>query len=179
MSILRLDYQRRQKLLPYGGIAVLVVALAVLAALGARYYWLGERGDQLAARARAMQPPTPESAAGRGGRADKGMAALALEVRQANQVLRELDVPWDALFLAVEAAGDKDVTLLSMEPDVEKQEAKIVGEAKNMTAVLNYLRQLGKQPVLHDINLQHHQIEQQDPEKPVRFTLLARWEIRS
>ena len=179
MSILRLDYQRTQKPLPYGGIAVLVVALAVLAAIGSRYYWLGENTNQLEARARAMKLAAPENAQAAGPRGEKGAAALALEIRQANQVLRELSVPWDALFQAVEAAGDQDVTLLSMEPDVEKQAAKIVGEAKNMTAVLNYMRQLGKQPVLHDITLQHHQIQSQDSEKPVRFTVVASWEIES
>jgi hypothetical protein len=178
MSILRLDYQRTQKPLPSGGIAVLVVALAVLAGLGARYYWLVERADELEVRARTLQLAAPAGGPRTAG-GSKGVATLALEIRQANEVLRQLGVPWDALFLAVEAAGDKDVTLLSMEPDGEKQSAKIVGEAKNMAAVLNYLRQLGKQPVLHDINLQHHQIQLQDAEKPVRFTVLARWEIPS
>jgi len=179
MSLLRLDYQRKSNPLPRLGLAVLGLALAALITIGVQYAWLLDGTGQFESRARALKLRSPEAAPAGSQRGDKGAAALALEIRQANQVLRQLSVPWDALFEAVEAAGDKDVTLISMEPDVEKQGARIIGEAKNIAAVLNYMRQLGKQPVLHDITLQHHQIQSQDSEKPVRFTVVASWEIES
>jgi len=179
MSLLRLDYQRTQNPLPRFGLAMLGLVLAALIGIGVEYDQLLDSTGQLEARAKTLKLKAPDAAQAGVPRGDKSAAALALEIRQANQVLRELSVPWDALFEAVEAAGDKEVTLLSMEPDVEKQGARIMGEARNMAAVLNYMRQLGKQPVLHDINLEHHQIQSQDSERPVRFTVVASWEIKS
>lgn len=180
MSLMRLDYQLVHKPQPRFGLAVLGLVLVALLVLGFAYNRLLETTAQLEEQARALklQAPDVARAATRAGEkgGEKATAAIVSEVRQANLVLRQLSVPWDTLFQAVEAASNGDVTLLSMAPDVETQGAKIIGEAKNMAAVLNYMRQLGKQPVLHDINLLHHQIQVQDSEKPIRFTLGASWE---
>lgn len=179
MSLLRLDYQRDSQALPPAGLAVLGLALLFLVAIGIQFRLLQESTGQLESRLKALPPGAAEVARQEGLRGEKASAALAGEIRQANLVLYQLSVPWDALFDAVEAASDKEVTLLSMAPDVDKQLARINGEARNMAAVLNYLRQLGKQPVLHDINLEHHQVQQQDSEKPIRFTIVASWELKS
>jgi hypothetical protein len=41
--------------------------------------------------------------------------------------------------------------------------------------VLEYLRFLGAQPKLANVYLQSHQLQQQDPQHPVRFVLGAAW----
>lgn len=179
MTMLLLDYQSSRRPLPRFGVGVLALALAVLGAIGGRYVELVEQAGALEAKAHELDRTTPDRSPAAGARGERAAKAIAQEVSQANRVLREISVPWDALFQAVEESGGKDVTLLSMEPDVEKRVARIVGEAKNMPAVLNYMRQLGKQPMLRDVYLQHHQIQQQDSEKPVRFALVAGWAGRS
>ncbi len=57
-------------------------------------------------------------------------------------MLRQLSLPWNALFKAVEASGGQSIALLSLEPDLQKGMVKISGEAKDLEALLNYVRQL-------------------------------------
>jgi hypothetical protein len=53
---------------------------------------------------------------------------------------------------------------------------KINGEAKNFEAMLQYITQLEKREEFGPVYLQSHQIQQQDPDRPVRFSLLATWQ---
>lgn len=174
MPKLRLDYQRGIDFFPWGGLLLLVVALATLIATGVHYRNLSTQAALLESRAdgiqRATQRPPP------GGRAGKRMALdLALEVKRANEVLRQLSVPWGGLFQTVESIDGKDVTLLALEPDMEKRLVKISGEAKNIAAMLDYIKQLENRNVFGIVYLQSHHTQLQDPEKPVRFVLQAIW----
>jgi len=75
----------------------------------------------------------------------------------------------------VEGAAGKDVALLAIQPDKHKGEVVIGGEAKDVAAMLNYMRRLNDARQLSEVVLLSHQIEQQDPQKPVRFNLSAKW----
>jgi len=184
--MLMLDYQRKAEPAHRLGMAVLLVALATLGALGADYNNVAAALDDAANAAKVADAASVREHAARrergaatGRRADADALALTKDIAQANRVLRDLSTPWDALFTAVEAAGGKDVTLLGLAPDAEKHTVKIVGEARNIVAALAYLEQLQRQPVLRDVHLQHHQVEQQDPDRPLRFTIVAAWEAES
>jgi hypothetical protein len=100
-------------------------------------------------------------------------------VARANEVLRQLTLPWQDLLLAVETAGGRNVTLLSLEPDIERGQVKISGEARDMMVLLNYITQLEQQQAFGQVLLQNHQVQLRDPERPVRFTLLAVWKGRT
>lgn len=102
-------------------------------------------------------------------------AALQLEVRQANAILRELAMPWNGLFTAVETSGEKDVALLSVQPDAQRRVLRLSGEARNLAALLRYVERLEKNPALSRVYLTQHEIRGQDPERPVRFALNADW----
>ena len=106
------------------------------------------------------------------------MQKVALEIKRANEVIGQLNQPWDELFTAVETGDRKHVALLSIEPDPQKRQVKVTAEAKNLAAMLNYARSLEQQQLLTDIFLQSHQVQQQDPEKPVRFVFTATWMIK-
>ena len=106
---------------------------------------------------------------------EKGKAEQALEIKNANEVLHHLSVPWDILFKAVESSGGSKITLLALEPDFEKKQVKISGEASNYHAVMTYIVQLQGQDVFDTVYLQNHDVRQEDPDRPVRFTLLANW----
>lgn len=175
MPVLHLDYQRVHRPLSRMGFAVLCAAICSLVAVGIWYRELLDTTDALNARERALDRAAPGRMVGMRQQGER-RAVMSQEIRQANQVLRELGTPWDALFRAVESAGGREVTLLSMEPDQDKHVARIMGEAKDVSAVLNYMRQLGRQPVLRNVYLQHHQIQRQDADKPVRFSIVAAWE---
>ena len=60
-------------------------------------------------------------------------------------------------------------------PDMQKGTVSISGEAKNLNALLNYVKQLAAREVFASVYLQNHKIQQADPEKPLHFSLLAYW----
>ncbi len=175
MSELRLDYQVNSKF-PWIGATFLVLAAVALLFGGGYYLKLKEQvaswevkaarsNDKISAHKTAEQATSS--------------VELAQEVNNANEVLRQLSVPWEALFQAVESSGSEKVTLLALEPDVEKHQVKINGETKNFKALTRYLAQLQEQAVFGSVYLQSHQVQQQDPDKPVRFSLLATWREKS
>jgi Tfp pilus assembly protein PilN len=100
---------------------------------------------------------------------------LMVELRFASQVIEKLDAPWDVLFGGVEEVFNEQVTLLSVEPDTERREVRLVAEAKDMAAMLDYVRQVRQSSAFKEGYLVDHQINQQDPQHPVRFTIMARW----
>lgn len=173
MHALRLDYRRSNKPLPWLGMGVLVAALAALALMGGHYrtlnqriaFWEGkiEQIERVSSHRTFMSRPLSEQA----------VAAQVQEIKQANRVVRQLSQPWNALFKAVEPAGENGIALLSMEPDLQKGTVKIGGEAKDLNALLKYVKQLSSREVFGNVQLLNHQISQEDPEKPLRFSLLA------
>ena len=175
MRALQLDYQRACKPVPWLGLGVLVAALATLALMGGYYHTLDQqiafweskldRIERLSSHRALASRPLSEQAA----------RAQMLEVNQANQVVRELSLPWNALFKAVETSSGQNIALLSLEPDPVKGTVTISGEAKDLNALLNYTKQLSTREVFDSVMLQNHQIQQADPEKPLRFSLLAHW----
>ena len=174
MRALKLDYQRAYRPIPWLGLGVLAAALVSLAAAAGYHqelqrqigFWEA-RADhfaRLAGARGASRPLTTEAA-----------RAQLLEVKHANQVVRQLDLPWSALFKAVESSGDRSVALLSLEPDLQRGTVKISGEAKDFDALLKYVRELSTREVFGSVMLQQHQVQQDVAEKPVRFSLLAHW----
>jgi hypothetical protein len=177
MSELRLDYQPYSPI-PWIGIVVLVLALITLILTGTYYYGLSSQVSNLEDKVvRAKDRGAQHDLANRS--TARSAVELAQEVTNANDVLRHLSVPWDSLFHAVESSGGHNVTLLAIEPDVEKQQVKIQGEAKNFSALMSYITHLQGQAVFGSVYLQNHDVQKDDPDKPVRFSLLADWQEKS
>lgn len=171
MNHIYLDYQRNNKPLPWAGVVLILLAFAVLALVDFYYqgltekigYWESKSGQVL----RTAEPQTSSS--------PRDIREMALEIKHANEVLNQISMPWDKLFQAVEWSSGRDVALLAIEPDAEQHIVKISGEAKNIEAALNYIRHLSEQEIFTSVYLQSHQVQQQNPEKPVRFALVAAW----
>lgn len=178
MAKLRLDYQRSIKPFPWGGVLLLVVSSAIMIAIGIYYRSLSDQATLWESKTERIERAAQRSFPG--SRSDERLApAVSQEVKRANQVLRQLGMPWESLFQAVESAGGKEVALLALEPDMEKRLVKISGEAKTMAAMLEYIKQLENRDVLGTVYLQNHHVQLQDPEKPVRFELLGIWRVKS
>jgi Fimbrial assembly protein (PilN) len=104
-------------------------------------------------------------------------AVIAPEkIKQLQESVNVLAMPWNGLFEAIENTQNKDVTLLSLEPNPKKLQLLLTGEAKNLQIALQYVAQLQKQPVLSQVFLQKHSVEESNVSKPVRFTVQANWE---
>jgi Tfp pilus assembly protein PilN len=169
VSELRLDYQPNSTF-PWLGALFLVVGIAGLAALGAHYHQLGEQVARAEAKLLHGSDRTTKT-----NLSERHTAELAQEVDHANEVLRQLSVPWATLFEAIESSSGGKVTLLALEPDVGKHQVKINGETKTFKSLTQYLTRLQEQTVFGSVYLQSHQVQQQDADKPVRFSLLATW----
>jgi Tfp pilus assembly protein PilN len=175
MRAIRLDYQRNMKPLPWLGLWVLALALVGLALLGSYYHELNKHIAFWQGRADHVEHLYRHSAYALRPTSAQTEREHILEVEHANQVLRQLSLPWNTMFKAVESSSGKTVALLSMEPDMQKGTIRISGEAKSFVAMLDYVRQLEQREVFGSVYLQNHQVQQDDPQKPVRFTLLAVW----
>ena len=177
MKPLHLDYQRRFRPFPILGVVLLIISLALALQIARQYLHstqllstLEDKADKVERMARKHDVNL---------KADpKSREQITREVTRANEVLRRITLPWDELFRAVESASPKDVALLTMEPDSDKQLLKIVGEAKDVAAMLDYVRKLEGNAMFRMVTLQSHQVQQQDPQRPIRFALVADWKDR-
>ncbi len=177
MQTLHLDYQRRFRPFPTLGGVLLVGALVLTLLTGRQYLYfaqllasLEERADKVERIARPTDVTLKAS--------PQDKEKVAREVTRANEVLRRITLPWDELFRAVESASPKNVALLATDPDPDKQVLKIVGEAKDVASLLEYMHNLEANPMFQMVTLQSHQIQQQDPQRPIRFSLVANWKDR-
>ena len=172
MSELRLDYQQKIGF-TWAGVALLGLAIIVLVLTAAYYLKVSSQANAWESKYERIRGKTavPSDKSNEAGSPD-----LAQEVNNANVVLRQLSVPWDALFEAVESSAERKVTLLALEPDVEKQQVKITGETKDYQSLIGYLMKMQEYPIFGSVYLQNHHIQLQEPDQPVRFTLLATWQ---
>lgn len=104
-----------------------------------------------------------------------GNREIKQEVKRANAVLSQIDLPWEALFDSVEYASSHDVALLSFQPDAASRTLRIGGEAKNMPALLDFIGTLERESVLEDVYLLKYEIKQNDSQQPIIFSLVASW----
>lgn len=111
--------------------------------------------------------------------AERRRLLAAIERPAAGAVEREarLSSPsaarWEALLVLLENAGNDSVTLLSLEPGA--RDVSLAGEARNLDACLDYVARLQAASVFADVHLVTHEIVRENPNRPVRFALQARW----
>jgi hypothetical protein len=156
------------------GLVLLLIAVGITALEGRQYLeaiqLLATMEDQEAALQRGARHQF-----GADGLDGQDLERISREVTQANEVLRRISLPWSELFRTLDSAISSDVVLLSMEPDPGKQLVKISGEAKDVAAMLAYVHLLEGQAMFRDATLMSHQVQQQDPQRPIRFAVVASW----
>jgi Tfp pilus assembly protein PilN len=173
MKRLFLDFRRAPPASP-AGYAVLAVGLVAAGLAVASHMELKREAAQFEAEsvsaALAGERERPEPLPIRG-RSEKE----ALD--NAKQVVEHLTVPWDRLFGALEAIQEKQVAVLSITPNVQKRQIRVYAEAKTLAAMLAYHRALEESAAFVEVALTEHEVQLQDPEKPVRFNILATWSL--
>lgn len=105
-------------------------------------------------------------------------AGEAQDLKSANLVLDQLAAPWDNLFADIEAATIPDVALLAVQPDPRGHFVNLEGEARDLKALLTFLARLETAPGLTDAHLTRHEIRANDPNRPLAFSVRARWNTR-
>lgn len=171
MRALHLDYQagpRRSK----AAAMVLATGLALaIAALANLHHWREEASHWQAELAVAQDKVNKSRVATDPSRHRKLALERADEIKAVNGVIRQLNFPWADMFGALETATNKDVALLGIEPDARKNLVRVTAECKTDQAMLNYIRRLQQTGLLIDATLQKHEVQAQDAERPLRFTV--------
>jgi Tfp pilus assembly protein PilN len=97
------------------------------------------------------------------------------QASEVNTAIAQLNLPWRAVFEAVEAATPQTIALLSLEPDARRNSVKGIAEAKDSEEMVRYIEQLKKQSFFSNVFITMHDINQLDPNKPMRFQFEAYW----
>jgi len=95
--------------------------------------------------------------------------------KAANQIARELQMPWAEMLAALEAIPAPDVALLGVEPSALRHVVRITAEAKNSAAMLDYLQALQGGRQFSDVWLSSHLVQPQTPGTPLRFIVQLKW----
>jgi Tfp pilus assembly protein PilN len=88
-------------------------------------------------------------------------------------VVRQLTLPWAALIGTLEQAATREVAILQLQPDAEQRLVRLSGEARDREAMFQYLRRLSAAPGLGDVHLVSHQVQLEDPQRPIQFAVQA------
>jgi transcriptional regulator with XRE-family HTH domain len=97
------------------------------------------------------------------------------QIKKANAVLQQMNVPWSELFAAIESAEENNVALLAVQPDPRSRTVLLGGEARNLPAVLGYMERLEHTKRLRDVVLVSHEVKAKEPGQPIAFALTAAW----
>jgi hypothetical protein len=163
---LELDYIAPRRRPVWLGIAILVVALGLGAVLFEQY------------RETQLELGRLEAAAGMLGSERRPARAvpkerLDEEVKAAEVVVRSLTLPWASLVGALEKAGTRDVALLQLQPDAQNRLVRLTLEARSRQAMFDYVRRLGNSGALADAHILSHQVQVEDPQRPIQFSVQA------
>jgi hypothetical protein len=171
MRRLDLDFCRIRPASPWAGWVLIVIAAAFIAELGVSY--LGAREALVQKQQRLAQLGRPTEFAKRTGAGSQRVSAE--EIAFAAETIRRLATPWDTLFTALESAASDDVALLAIDPDPASGTVVISGESRNYLTALSYVLDLRRAKTLSRVQLLKHELRQNDPRRPVAFSISASW----
>lgn len=170
---LQLDFVGVSRKASLVGLMTLVIGVAAVAWTVVDYRDLTMQSTLLEMKIDAAAPPTRRT-----NRVTAHVDTRALE--EAADVVAELRLPWRQLLDELEAAGQatsKDVALLSIEPDREKQRVRIAAEARTLPAALAFVERLQQAGALKYPLLDNHKVRTDQSERPVYFELTAEWSL--
>jgi hypothetical protein len=172
MRRLNLDYVGAH---PWSGGSLLLACGAALAAAALWQFQALER-DRASVAAASITIPERAGAPQRSPARQRAEAAeTARQAAQANAVIDRLSLPWGELFSTFELATSDEIALLAIEPDARKRAVKVSAEARTAKEMLDYIKRLQRAPLLEGVLLQKHELRTEDPERPLRFVVVATW----
>jgi nitrate reductase NapAB chaperone NapD len=96
---------------------------------------------------------------------------LEEQMKEAQAVLRQLALPWAQLVESLESAAMPDVSVLQVQPDAQQRLLRVTAEAKGEETMFRYLRRLAAAEGFSDVHLVSHQVREDDPRRPLQFSL--------
>ena len=171
MRALELDFVAGSRRGRWLGVGLLAIAAVATAKLADMYAEAQREVEQIEAHIARIE----HRANGINSDAPKLADAAIQEIRHANQVIDQITLPWDRLFRAVESVANGRVALLGITPDHAGGTVELSAEAADVEAMFDYVQRLQRVPSLARVYLLNHQVNARDPQRPVRFTVIASW----
>ena len=94
------------------------------------------------------------------------------QIKKANAVLAQMNVPWGELFAAIESAERAASRCCRSSPMRAAARVLMAGDARDLPAVLAYMARLERTGRLQRVVLVSHEIKLKEPGQPVAFQLL-------
>jgi Tfp pilus assembly protein PilN len=163
MQRIELDFVRRRPASRWAGRVLLAVSLGMAGEMAYTFVQLDHAVKASEAVVARAQPRRQVA------------AVSAEEVAAARETVDRLALPWTRLFAALEGAANDQVALLAIEPDTKSGTVTISGDSKDYLAALTYVLNLSRSDALSKVELVRHEVKQNDPQKPVSFSIQAAW----
>ena len=144
---------------------MLAVSLAVAAGLAERYRDARIEVSRLEAQSGLIVPERPARPIPR--------EKVEEEARNAEAVVRQLTLPWASIIGNIEQAATREVAILQLQPDAESRLLRLTAETRHREAMFDFVRRLGSAQGLADVHLVSHQVQREDPQRPVQFSIQA------
>jgi len=152
-------------------LAGLAALLCLPLALSANAYVTANRALEAELAARNAQVAAPSVIVA----APAKVSISAPHAAAVNAAILQLNLPWRDLRDAVQGATPASVALLALEPDAKRRVLRITAEARSSDDMLAYVERLQDEEWFTGVALSRHEINEQDPNRPIRFQLDAEW----
>ena len=163
-----LDFERKAPGTALGYTLAVAGVLAVALAMGTQ-------ATLSAALERESEAAVPAASATDEASLPAGVAATSEALDGARAVVAHLGGPWESVFRTLESVAEPDVALLALTPDVAGGKIRIHAEARTLEAMLSYYAALQRSHGFAQVALAEHELRQDDPQRPVRFAIVASW----
>ena len=107
----------------------------------------------------------------------KEHAAKHDEITAVNAAIKEIVLPWPALFKSLEAVDSAGVKLLALEPNAKQRTLHITAVALDTDSMMRYVRELTQQSVLKEVVLQSQETTDISGQAAIRFVIGAAWKV--
>lgn len=106
-----------------------------------------------------------------------GVAELGDAERQA-RLEESINLNWGVMLTAVERATGEDVAVTAIQADPKRRQVMVSGQARDYVHALDFVSRLADHKAFAKAYLVNHAVAEDDPDKPVDFTLEAEWITR-
>jgi Tfp pilus assembly protein PilN len=155
---------------PRLALALVFVSLCLVPSLiGAALQYRSLLREQAVYQARAEAAAVPRP------RAPARPTVPEAQANAVNAAVLQMNLPWRALHDAVQSATPASIALLALEPDAKKSSLRITAEARSSDDMIGYIEELRRQDWFSSVGLVRHEINEQDPNRPIRFQIDAGW----
>jgi len=178
MPRLKLKFPDHGQSVPHIDFTALLIGLLVLAGVLLQFRQITEEVNYWTNRVERLEKQQQQKTAPRTRgtpRVKEFSQEIRKEIIQANAILDQINLPWEALFDSIEQAATEEIALLSLQPTVPNQTLRISGEAKNMSELLDFVEALERELTFENVHLLNYKIKQDNPHRPIVFRLTAAW----